>query len=355
MNVLPDAPPVTVAQVMAGEESGIGTGTTVWDASTVLVRYLQRCGIPLAASRVVDLGSGTGITGFAAAALGAQVTVTDQSQIIFLLRQNLEANEESGAVPRGSVSVAEFSWGEDCSHLVTPSPPDVVLACECIVPRLYPIEPLVAAISDLTGPSTVTLVAYEHRERAFSPQEKFAKLAEARGLQVCSVPQEEMDSVYRAEDIEIWRVTRRASVDEAIPTSAVPARDRVEIARQQRLHQLAEPMRELPTAAAAPAKCSVSKELKSCGHYCFPGELKKCCACEDIRPILPEGTYTMYVDGRGYVDEGNRNDGNMRRILLHFCARACPMLPLGSSLCALRASAHGNTGPMWWMVAPAVG
>ena len=160
MQVLAEAPPVTVAQVMAGEEVGIGTGTTVWDASTVLVRYLQRCGIPLTSSRVVDLGSGTGITGFAAAALGAKVTVTDQSQILFLLRQNLEANEQSGAVPRGAVSVAEFSWGEDCSHLVTPSPPDIVLACECIVPRLYPIEPLVAAIDDLTGPSTVTFVAY---------------------------------------------------------------------------------------------------------------------------------------------------------------------------------------------------
>ena len=109
MQVLPEpAPPVTVAQVMAGEEAGIGTGTTVWDASTVLVRYLQRCGAPVAGSRIVDLGSGTGVTGFAAAALGASVTVTDQAQILFLMRQNLEANEASGAVPRGSVSVAEY-------------------------------------------------------------------------------------------------------------------------------------------------------------------------------------------------------------------------------------------------------
>ena len=45
---------------MAGEEKLIGTGTTVWDASTVLVRYLQRAAIPLAGKRVVDLGSGTG-------------------------------------------------------------------------------------------------------------------------------------------------------------------------------------------------------------------------------------------------------------------------------------------------------
>ena len=309
MQVLPEGPAVTVAQVMAGEEAGIGTGTTVWDASTVLVRYLQHCGIPLAGSRVVDLGSGTGVTGFAAAALGAKVTVTDQSQVLFLLRQNLEANEGSGAVPLGSVSVAEFSWGEDCSHLLTQSPPDIVLACECIVPRLYPIEPLVAAIDDLSGPSTVTFVAYEHRERAFSPQQKFAELAKARGLLVCSIPQEAMDPVYRAEDIEIWRISRESSTDGSASAETGRASGIAKIARLQRADQLVRNSDSdlQPSGAAA---LSLSKQLKSCGHFCFPGKLQKCCACEDIRPVLPEGTYTTYVDGRGYVAEGRRNDGN---------------------------------------------
>jgi hypothetical protein len=86
---------------------------------------------------------------------------------------------------------------------------DYVLACECIVPRLYPIEPLVHAIHALSGPHTVTLVAYEHRERAFSPQARFAELAGARGLEVESVSTEEMDPVYQADDIELWRVRRR--------------------------------------------------------------------------------------------------------------------------------------------------
>lgn len=156
LEVLPELPPVRVAQLMAGEEKQIGTGTTVWDASTVLVRYLQRCAVDLRGKRLVDLGSGTGITGFAAAALGARVTVTDQSQILFLLEQNLATNVQSGAVPAGSVSISEFSWGDDAAHLAPPL--DYVLACECIVPRLYPIEPLVAAIDSLSGPSTVTYV-----------------------------------------------------------------------------------------------------------------------------------------------------------------------------------------------------
>ncbi len=53
-----------------------------------------------------------------------------------------------------------------------------------------------------------------------------------------------------------------------------------------------------------------SKQLKSCGHFCFPGNLEKCCACEDVRPLIRDGTYTIYVDGRGYVDKGKRDDGN---------------------------------------------
>jgi hypothetical protein len=247
------------------------------------------------------------------------------------------------------------SWGEDCSHLVAPSHPDIVLACECIVPRLYPIEPLVAAIADLSGPSTVTFVAYEHRERAFSPQKKFAELAEDRcvyredyalpaytrislclhgfglqfefksptrsyqdrlttafsacesgscvsimselwwyvlyrGLHVRSVTQEEMDPVYRADDIEIWRVTR--SSGDAEDSEA-------ETARLQRLEQLQQPepepepepgpepepelaslasageasawvVEEQQVAAAglaigAAAGFTLSKEMKSCG------------------------------------------------------------------------------------------
>ena len=62
-------------------------------------------------------------------------------------------------------------------------------------------------VADLSGPSTVTFVAYEHRERAFSPQEKFAELAAARNLAVVAVPQDQMDPTFRADDIEIWRVT----------------------------------------------------------------------------------------------------------------------------------------------------
>ena len=56
-------------------------------------------------------------------------------------------------------------------------------------------------------------------------------------------------------------------------------------------------------------ECMVRREMKKCGHMCYPSNLRGCCACEDLRPVLPGETYTKYVDGRGYVDEGARDDG----------------------------------------------
>jgi hypothetical protein len=109
-----------------------------------------------------------------------------------------------------------------------------------------------------------------------------------RGLHVRSVTQEEMDPVYRADDIEIWRVTR--SSGDAEDSEA-------EAARLQRLEQLQqpepepepepgpEPEPELASLASAgeasawvleeqqvaavgvgaAAGFTLSKEMKSCG------------------------------------------------------------------------------------------
>ena len=46
---------------------------------------------------------------------------------------------------------------------------------------------------------------------------------------------------------------------------------------------LSEPEQNCGSASAS--QFSLSKERKSCGHFCYPGKLQKCCACEDIRPV----------------------------------------------------------------------
>lgn len=54
---------------------------------------------------------------------------------------------------------------------------------------------------------------------------------------------------------------------------------------------------------------TLEKELKACGHYCFPSTTKNCCPCMDLRPHLEGNTYPVYIDGVGWADTGARDDG----------------------------------------------
>jgi hypothetical protein len=64
-------------------------------------------------------------------------------------------------LPLSRVHVCEYNWGGDDAHL---SPPlDVLIVSDCLLPKLYPIEPLVAALDKLAGPNTAIIVSYEHR------------------------------------------------------------------------------------------------------------------------------------------------------------------------------------------------
>ncbi|WCJ24907.1 Protein N-lysine methyltransferase METTL21A [Euphorbia peplus] len=64
--------------------------------------------------RILELGSGTGLVGIAAAmTLGANVTVTDLPHVISNLKFNVDANVEAVGVGGGSVDVAALRWGKE--------------------------------------------------------------------------------------------------------------------------------------------------------------------------------------------------------------------------------------------------
>lgn len=221
---------IEIKQLQAGEITGLGTGATVWPAAHVLAKYLERRfgGRGLKGSRVVDLGSGTGVAGIVAAALGAEAFLTDQEQLLFLMRENAErfarnarvagettaaataaATEEAVAKPASdAVHVVTYDWGMEDDELAPPV--DVILVSDCVLPKLYSIEPLVDAIDRLSGPETVTIMSYEHRHyQAFDPRRRFEELAAARGLVKIDVPQAQQHPIFSADDIEIWEVRRR--------------------------------------------------------------------------------------------------------------------------------------------------
>lgn len=119
----------------------------VWPAAHVLSKYLEiRFACGMEGKRVADIGSGTGFTGFIAARLGADVTLTDQECIQFLLERNLKfVADEQRVVDRANVACSIYDWGTPCEHLKPPF--DFILASECVLPKLYPIEPLIQALA----------------------------------------------------------------------------------------------------------------------------------------------------------------------------------------------------------------
>lgn len=160
-----NGPPLRVA---VRQDRSAGHGGVMWDASAVLARYVSRSatvttvtgepgshmpllaraaavpapGMPLAGLRVLELGAGCGVPGLAAAALGAEVTLTDKPALVPLLSANVRENMPPGRwgvgvdTARGDaggsdaattacapVHVAPFVFGQALRRLAAPCRP----------------------------------------------------------------------------------------------------------------------------------------------------------------------------------------------------------------------------------------
>ncbi|KAE9089680.1 hypothetical protein PF005_g20208 [Phytophthora fragariae] len=142
------------------------TASRVWEASRFLAERLAR--FPSAAfdvgdgASVLELGSGCGLAGLVAAALGADVLLTDQREALELLQRNVEANAASES-ERARLRVAEFVWGSDCA--LPRSCYRYILVSDCINP-IYGQQSwrdLASSIHRLSGPETVTYLVHEAR------------------------------------------------------------------------------------------------------------------------------------------------------------------------------------------------
>ena len=218
-----------VKQVQRGElENTYGTGATVWPASVVMVKYLERHARRLIQNKnIVDLGSGTGITSIAAAFLGAcQVICTDgEPLVVQLARDNIDrvardkansptstTKDNVAAINGCPVYTQEYWWGAGSieDHESNSGGIDIVIVSDCVLPKLYPIAPLVEALDQLLSKSeAVGILSYEHRYYPeYDPREKFKDLAIQKNLDVRIIPKELHDPVYSTDDIEIWHVQR---------------------------------------------------------------------------------------------------------------------------------------------------
>ena len=239
----------------------LGTGATVWPCSIVLLKYLEKLAHDprkqniLAGKNVIDLGSGTAIASIGCALLGANsVVCTDGCEsVVNLARRNIRdavslldpkvGGEESSIPPTTPVDEADtyqlcrgckifaqkYRWGEgmtlplhnnqcaeetiqEIDNVQRKITFDIILESDCIVPKLYPIEPFVDAIDELCGYETVCYLSHEHRHHLdYDPEKEFRRLASMRGLEVDVIPHQELHPIFCAEDIQIWMIVRRTS------------------------------------------------------------------------------------------------------------------------------------------------
>lgn len=188
-------------------------GTTVWDASMVFVKFLERnsrkgrfCTSKLKGKRVIELGAGCGLAGFGMALLGCDVISTDQVEVLPLLMRNVErntswimqANPDSASF--GSIKVAELDWGNK-DHIRAVEPPfDYIIGTDVVYAE-HLLEPLLQTILALSGPRTTILLGYEIRSTTV--HDRMMHMWK-NNFEVKTVPQAKMDFKYRHPSIQLY-------------------------------------------------------------------------------------------------------------------------------------------------------
>ncbi|PHU03820.1 hypothetical protein BC332_29071 [Capsicum chinense] len=226
-------------------------GTTVWDASMVLVKFLERncrkgrfSPSKLRGKRVVELGAGCGVAGFGMALLGCDVVSTDQTEVLPLLMRNVERNTSrimqtiSDPDSFGSIQAAELDWGNE-THIKAVGPPfDFIIGTDVFV---YTNNDL--SLLGLCGASLGTTFADNnhtvwtednnfgalgHEIRSTNVHEKMLEMWK-RNFEVKTVPKAKMDSTYQHPSIQLYIMNSKpqGSTSEIVTPMAQQQNDEV--------------------------------------------------------------------------------------------------------------------------------
>ncbi|KAK6141963.1 hypothetical protein DH2020_024297 [Rehmannia glutinosa] len=195
-------------------------GTTVWDASMVFAKFLEKncrkgrfSPSKLKGKRVIELGAGCGVAGFGMALLGCDVISTDQTEVLPLLMRNVERNTSRilqmnpSSDSFGSIQVAELNWG-NADHIRAVDPPfDYIIGTDVVYAE-HLLEPLLQTILSLSGPRTTIVLGYELRST--NVHDRMLDLWK-RNFEVKSVPKAKMHSEYQHPSIQLFMMSLKPS------------------------------------------------------------------------------------------------------------------------------------------------
>jgi predicted nicotinamide N-methyase len=156
-------------------------GTTVWDASIVLAKYLEKNakkGIfsksRVANKKAIELGAGiSGLGGMCLALMGANVVMTDiTSKVLDLLTQNVEHNlspaslrMNSGISDCGQTDIQELDWAKPDQIARFNPPVDFIVAADCVYNEAS-VSIFLQTILALWGDRTVGAICNEFRSES---------------------------------------------------------------------------------------------------------------------------------------------------------------------------------------------
>ncbi|MEW5306988.1 MAG: hypothetical protein WDW36_009411 [Sanguina aurantia] len=211
-------------------------GTTVWDASIVMAKYFEKnlrkgefARSKLRGKRAIEIGAGMGLGGLAFAMMGADVIITDTTEVLPMLRRNYERNLSPAAINAsgchgtwadsvGKVVVAELDWTvpEQVAPLLPPF--DYVLAADCIYHE-HITEDFHRTVMDLTNEKSTVVVVNELRSE--SVHSRFMELFTATHT-MKKVPHAKMDPQFQHPNIMIYILRKRKPAGGAAGGAADP-------------------------------------------------------------------------------------------------------------------------------------
>jgi predicted nicotinamide N-methyase len=186
-------------------EAHKGTGLITWDGSVVLAKYLEKNAQKLVSGkRILELGSGTGLTGIAAVFLGAKnVLLTDLSYTLNQLNYNVAANCNADELRDNAVVVAELDWAREDTY---PSPFiifDTVVAADVVwIEEL--VVPLVNALSRLCT-KDYTVLVLSHQSRTQRCDDLLFSTLKQKGFIMSKEPEGSLDANYSAPRVSIYK------------------------------------------------------------------------------------------------------------------------------------------------------
>ncbi|CAG8513159.1 6372_t:CDS:2 [Scutellospora calospora] len=188
-------------------EHTIYTSTSVWDASLILSKFLEKQfrqnKINFKEKRFIELGSGKSIPSLTSLILGAKhVTITDVPQVIPQIKKTIELN----GLFNKSVKVEPLDWmnGKEYLKILNNDQWDYILGAD-IVWVDYLIKPLIETIDALSTPSYTKLIL-SHQSRATRSDNLFFNGLKGLGWKLDKISHNELnwEEGFLKDNVEIY-------------------------------------------------------------------------------------------------------------------------------------------------------